>query len=160
LVTQHPRRRILHLAAGAAALPATSRFAWAQAYPTRPITMIVPFAAGTSTDVVGRLVAERMGTVLGQPIVIENVAEAQRAGLMRYLNIEYKQRRQEALARGRVFMPYSAARSRLKKAVVEVAAGKAEPGIHPPGVRRPPRPAIGPRRGPSGAADWRGCPLT
>jgi tripartite-type tricarboxylate transporter receptor subunit TctC len=53
-----------------------SRVAWAQAYPSRPITMIVPFAAGSSSDVVGRLVAERMGTVLGQPIVIENVAGA------------------------------------------------------------------------------------
>ena len=41
-----PRRRFLHLAAGAAALPAVPRVAWAQAYPTRPITMIVPFAAG------------------------------------------------------------------------------------------------------------------
>jgi tripartite-type tricarboxylate transporter receptor subunit TctC len=76
LVTQHPRRRVLSLAAGAAALPAVSRFAWAQAYPTRPITMIVPIAAGSAADVVGRLVAERMGTALGQPIIIENVPGA------------------------------------------------------------------------------------
>src|SRR5215831_11173238 len=46
LVTQHPRRRILSLAAGAVALPAVSRVAWAQAHPTLPITMIVPLAAG------------------------------------------------------------------------------------------------------------------
>ena len=71
-----PRRKFLHLAAGAAALPVVSRMAHAQAYPTRPITMIVPVGAGSSTDVGGRLVAERMGTALGQPIVIENVPEA------------------------------------------------------------------------------------
>jgi tripartite-type tricarboxylate transporter receptor subunit TctC len=45
-------------------------------YPTRPITMIVPIGAGSSSDAVGRLVAERMGTALGQPIIIENVAGA------------------------------------------------------------------------------------
>jgi tripartite-type tricarboxylate transporter receptor subunit TctC len=53
-----------------------SRVAWAQAYPSRPITMIVPLAAGSSLDVVGRLVAERMGTALGQPIIVENVPGA------------------------------------------------------------------------------------
>ena len=62
----HPRRRFLRLAAGTAVLPAVSRVAWAQAYPTRPITMIVPIAAGSSLDAVGRLVAERMGRALGQ----------------------------------------------------------------------------------------------
>jgi hypothetical protein len=72
------RRRFLHLAAGTAVLPAVSRVAWAQAYPTRPITMIVPIAAGSSSDVGGRLVAERMGTALGQPIIIENVPGARR----------------------------------------------------------------------------------
>ena len=72
----HPRRRFLHLAAGTVVLPAVSRVAWAQAYPSRPITMIVPFAAGSSSDVVGRLLAERMGTALGQPIIIENVPGA------------------------------------------------------------------------------------
>src|SRR5215471_7432750 len=69
----HPRRRFLRLAAGTAVLPAVSRVAWAQAYPSRPITMIVPIAAGSSSDVVGRLVAERMGTALGQSIIVENV---------------------------------------------------------------------------------------
>jgi len=54
------RRTFLHLAAGAAALPAASRIAGAQTYPTRPITMIVPAAAGGSTDVIGRVLAERM----------------------------------------------------------------------------------------------------
>src|SRR5262249_61742790 len=48
------RRHFLHLAAGAAALPAASRITWAQAYPTRPITMIVPYAAGGPTDTNGR----------------------------------------------------------------------------------------------------------
>ena len=45
-----PRRNFLHLAAGAAALPGVSRFAWAQAYPTRPITMIIPFTPGGGSD--------------------------------------------------------------------------------------------------------------
>src|SRR5262245_56235181 len=68
-----PRRTFLHLAAGAAALPSVSCFAWAQAYPTRPITMIVPFPAGGGTDVLARIMAERMRISLGQSIVIENV---------------------------------------------------------------------------------------
>jgi tripartite-type tricarboxylate transporter receptor subunit TctC len=70
------RRRFLHLAAGAVALPAVSRMAWAQAYPTRPITMVVPFAAGGPTDVVARIVGERMGSSLGQGVVVENVTGA------------------------------------------------------------------------------------
>ncbi len=71
-----PRRRFLHLAAGAAALPAAARTARAQAYPSRQITMIVPFAAGGPADTVGRVVAERMRASLGQTVVIENVAGA------------------------------------------------------------------------------------
>jgi tripartite-type tricarboxylate transporter receptor subunit TctC len=71
-----PRRRFLHLAAGATALPATSRFARAQAFPSRPITMVVAFAAGGSTDVIGRILAERMGRSLGQTVIIENVSGA------------------------------------------------------------------------------------
>jgi tripartite-type tricarboxylate transporter receptor subunit TctC len=70
------RRRFLHLAAGAAALPAMSRMARAQAYPTRPITMIVPFPAGGATDVIARIMVERMRKSLGQPIVIENIGGA------------------------------------------------------------------------------------
>ena len=71
-----PRRRFLHLAAGAAAMPAVSRIARAQAYPTRPITIIVPYAAGGPTDTVGRVMAERMRDLLGQPVVVENVTGA------------------------------------------------------------------------------------
>ena len=71
-----PRRRFLHLAAGAAALPAISRVAMAQIYPTRPITMIVPFAAGGGTDVSARIVSEHMSRTLGQQIVVENIAGA------------------------------------------------------------------------------------
>ena len=73
---QHPRRQFLRWAVGAAALPAGSRDASAQSYPTRPITMIVPFPAGGGTDTVGRIVAERMRVSLGQPVVIENVTGA------------------------------------------------------------------------------------
>src|SRR5262249_55110009 len=71
-----PRRRFLRLAAGAAALPALSRFAWAQAYPTRPMTMIVPFAADGPQDVLGRLLAQRMGEIFRQSVVVENIGGA------------------------------------------------------------------------------------
>jgi tripartite-type tricarboxylate transporter receptor subunit TctC len=73
---QQPRRRFLGLAAGAAALPAVSRIAWAQAYPTRPITIVVPFAAGGGTDTLARIIAQRIRGSLSQPIIIENVAGA------------------------------------------------------------------------------------
>src|SRR6266849_1348196 len=76
IVMKLPRRKFLHLAVGAAALPALSRVAQAQAYPTRPITMIVPASAGGPTDTIGRIMAEHMGHSLGQTIVIENVSGA------------------------------------------------------------------------------------
>jgi tripartite-type tricarboxylate transporter receptor subunit TctC len=71
-----PRRRFMHLAASAAALPAVSRDASAQSYPSRPITMIVPFAPGAGADVLGRMLAERMRGSVGQPIIIENIGGA------------------------------------------------------------------------------------
>jgi len=71
-----PRRQLLHLAAGAVALPAMSRIARAQTYPSRPITLIVPSAPGNSGDAVARVVAERMRQSLKQPIIIENVGGA------------------------------------------------------------------------------------
>jgi tripartite-type tricarboxylate transporter receptor subunit TctC len=70
------RRQFLHFAAGAVALPAVSRLAWAQAYPTRPITMVVPYPPGGATDVIGRMMAERMKSSLGQPVIVENVTGA------------------------------------------------------------------------------------
>ena len=70
------RRQFLQLAAGATALPAVSRFAWAQTYPLRPITMIVPFGTGGPTDTIARLMAEAMRTSLGQAVIIENVIGA------------------------------------------------------------------------------------
>src|SRR5262245_16698198 len=70
------RRQFLHLAAGAAALPALSRVAPAQAYPTRPVTIIVPFAAGGGTDVAARIIGEYMSRTLGQQFIIENVTGA------------------------------------------------------------------------------------
>ena len=71
-----PRRRFLHLAAGAAALPAASRIASAQTYPSRPITIVVGFAAGAATDTIARMMAERMKSSLGQPVIEENVTGA------------------------------------------------------------------------------------
>ena len=67
-----PRRTFLHLAAGAAALPAISRFAWAQAYPTRSVRIIVPFPAGQATDTIARIMGQSLLERLGQPFVIEN----------------------------------------------------------------------------------------
>ena len=67
-----PRRNFLHLAAGAAALPALSRFAWAQAYPTRPVRIIVGFAPGGATDIMARLIGRWLSERFGQPFVIEN----------------------------------------------------------------------------------------
>jgi tripartite-type tricarboxylate transporter receptor subunit TctC len=71
-----PRRQFLQLAASAAALPAVSPMALAEAYPSRPITMIVPFGAGGPTDVSGRIMAEGMRRSLGQPVIVENVTGA------------------------------------------------------------------------------------
>ena len=68
-----PRRAFLHLAAGAAALRAMPRFAWAQVYPARPITIVVPFPAGGPTDTLARILAEHMRTLLGQSVIVENV---------------------------------------------------------------------------------------
>ena len=67
-----PRRRFLHLAAGAAALPVVSQFAWAQAYPTRPVRIIVGFAAGGPTDLYARLIGQWLAERLGRPFLIEN----------------------------------------------------------------------------------------
>jgi tripartite-type tricarboxylate transporter receptor subunit TctC len=70
------RRTFLHLAAAAVALPAVSRVATAQVYPSRPITMVVPYAPGGNTDVNARVVAQQMRGPLGQPVIIENVSGA------------------------------------------------------------------------------------
>jgi len=67
-----PRRKFLHLAAGAAALPVVPRIARAQAYPARPVRLIVTVAAGSSPDVIARLMAQWLSERLGQPFVVEN----------------------------------------------------------------------------------------
>ncbi len=66
------RRRFLHLAASAAALPAVGRLARAQAYPTRPVRIIVGLTAGSASDIVARLMGQWLSERLGQPFVVEN----------------------------------------------------------------------------------------
>src|SRR5262245_26517203 len=67
-----PRRQFLHLAAGGAALRAVSRFACAQAYPSRPVRIIVGFPGGIASDTTARLIGQWLSERLGQPFVIEN----------------------------------------------------------------------------------------
>src|SRR5436853_4121094 len=67
-----PRRRILQLAASAAALPALPRVAWPQAYPARPVRFIVGFPAGNAPDIIARLIGQWLSEQLGQQFVIEN----------------------------------------------------------------------------------------
>jgi len=64
------RRQFLHLAAGAAALSVMSRLAWAQAYPTRPVRIIVAAAAGGPTDILARMLGQWLSERLGQPFVV------------------------------------------------------------------------------------------
>src|SRR5262249_1954612 len=71
-----PRRNFLHLAAAAAALPALSRIARAQTYPTRPVTIIVPVPPGGVADPIARILADHLTVTLGQPVVVENVTGA------------------------------------------------------------------------------------
>src|SRR5262249_9933371 len=66
------RRNFLHLAAGAAALPAVSRIASAQAYPTRPVRIIVGFAPSGATDIMARLIGQWLSERLGQQFIVEN----------------------------------------------------------------------------------------
>jgi tripartite-type tricarboxylate transporter receptor subunit TctC len=70
------RRKFLHLAAGAAAVPAVSRVAWAQTYPTRPVRIIVGFPAGGATDILARITGQWLSERLGQQFIIENRAGA------------------------------------------------------------------------------------
>jgi tripartite-type tricarboxylate transporter receptor subunit TctC len=67
-----PRRTFLHLAAGAAALPAVARIAWAQTYPSRPVRIVVGLAPGGANDIIARLMGQWLSERLGQPFIIEN----------------------------------------------------------------------------------------
>src|SRR5829696_7705219 len=67
-----PRRRFLHLAAAAAMPPALSRFAWSQAYLTRPVRIVVGFAAGGGSDIIARLIGQWLSDRLGQQFIVEN----------------------------------------------------------------------------------------
>jgi tripartite-type tricarboxylate transporter receptor subunit TctC len=67
-----PQRKFLRLAASAGTLPAVSRFAWAQGYPSRPVRILVGFAAGGASDIVARLLAQQLSERLGQTFIVEN----------------------------------------------------------------------------------------
>ena len=67
-----PRRKFLHLAAVAVSLPTTSRYVWAQAYPTRPVRIIVGFPGGTAPDIVARVTGQALSERLGRQFAIEN----------------------------------------------------------------------------------------
>src|SRR3982074_511622 len=67
-----PRRQFLHLAAGAGALPALSRIASAQAYPSKPVRVIVPFPPAGNNDLIARLIGQWLSERLGQPFIIDN----------------------------------------------------------------------------------------
>src|SRR5262245_49868977 len=69
---KRPRRQFLQLAAGAAAFPAVSRFAWAQAYPTRAVRVIVANPPGVTGDILARLLGQWLSERFGQPFIIEN----------------------------------------------------------------------------------------
>src|SRR6476659_5920535 len=71
-VMKLPRRQFLQLAASAAALAAVPRFAWAQAYPSRPVRILVGFPSGGTVDIVARLIGQWLSDRLGQPFVVEN----------------------------------------------------------------------------------------
>src|SRR5215475_3922745 len=73
---KRPRRNFLHLAAGAAALPAVPSIAWAQAYPSRPVRLLEGFGAGSAPDIVARLIGQALSERFGQSFVIENRAGA------------------------------------------------------------------------------------
>src|SRR3954465_4990653 len=66
------RRQFLHLAAGAAALPAGPGVAWAEACPARPVRWILGFTSGGNTDIISRLLGQRLSEQLGQPFIIES----------------------------------------------------------------------------------------
>src|SRR5213078_5080976 len=75
-MTKIPRRKFLHVAAAAAALPSVSRAAWAQAYPTRPVRAVVAFAPGGVTDTFARFMAQKLTEQLGKQVYVENIAGA------------------------------------------------------------------------------------
>jgi hypothetical protein len=91
-----PRRQFLHLAAGAAALPAVSRIAQAQTYPTKPVRIVVGLTAGSASDIVARLVGQWLTERFGQQFVIENRPGGRH---------QHRRRGSRALLAGRLYAP-------------------------------------------------------
>src|SRR5262245_57171527 len=79
LIMKLPRRKFLHLAAGAAALPAVSRIARAQTYPSQPVSIIVGLPAGTATDILARLVGQSLSERLGKQFANNSLSKTDRA---------------------------------------------------------------------------------
>ena len=98
-MTRFDRRTAIAAMGAVAMLGVASGPAAAQDYPTRAITMIVPFAAGGPTDVVARLVGEQMSKTLGQPIIIENVVRSRKSCVNSLTMIARMRRRAPAITR-------------------------------------------------------------
>jgi Tripartite tricarboxylate transporter family receptor len=137
-----PRLQFVRLAASAAALPVAARLAWAQTYPTRPVRMIVPFAPGGPTDIVARLLTQKLGEHLGRQFYVENVAgaggnlgmrAAARAAPDGYtlalVSSSYMVKSQGPIRPGQGFRPGHSSRLRAERAAREsVAAGQERQG--------------------------------
>jgi hypothetical protein len=133
-----PRRQFLHLAAGAAALPAVSRFAQAQTYPSRPVRIMVGFPAGGPNDIIARLMGQWLSERLGQPFVIENKpGAATNIGEAFPINLRDAAQIEQAVAdfarpgNGGLIVTMSVLGMRHRQSIIALAARHKLPAIYP-----------------------------